>query len=177
MTKRIITEKIIIYVIILVLGITFSYGVHMKETGYTDFNGNYVKGTLEIKAENEQKYISKMESYGFEYQSAVDSYFTFKKDATISSLVKVKADFSENKITDCFFDIYFENSNNVGEILSVITDIAEGMDFEREFGFVNQLEKFNSSKETITVGNETATLELKPVDGFKGVVVSLRTGE
>lgn len=177
MTKKIITEKIIIYIIILVLGILFSYGVHMKETGYTDFDGNYVKGTLEIQAENKQKYISKMESYGFEYQSAVDSYFTFKKDATISSLVKVKVDFSENKITDCFFDIYFENSNDGNEILSVVTDIAEGIDFEKEFGFINQLEKFNLSKETVTVDNETATLELKPVDGFKGVVVSLRTAD
>lgn len=175
MTNKIIIEKIIIYVFILVLGILFSYVVHMRETGYTDFNGNYVKGTLEIQAENKQKYISKIEGYGFEYQSVADSYITFKKEATISSLVKIKADFSKNEITDCFFDIYFENSNDGGKILSVITDIAEEIDFEKEFDFTNQLEKFNSSKVTVTANGEVGVFELKPVDGFKGVVVSLRT--
>lgn len=175
MTKKIIIEKIIIYTIILILGVLCVYAIHLKETGYTDRAGNYIKGTLEIAEENKQNYIMAAEAYGFVYQDTTDSYITLKKDATISSLIKINADFYENTVKDCFFDIYFARAADYDVILKQISDIAINIDFETQFNLGEQLKKFNAEKQTLTVDTDTATLELKPVDGFSGVVISLRT--
>lgn len=176
MLKKIITEKILIYLFILAVGIAVTYGVHMKETGYTDKNGNYVKGTLEIAAEHKQRFIDEIEALGFTYTPQSDSYMTFKKDAQIGSVLKLKADFTSSgeKITDYICDVYFENSHDTLSIEEVYKKIVPDINLGAEFSIALALEEFNNTHVTITRESPNAYLDLKPIEGFDGVVVSLR---
>ncbi len=154
-----------------------SYSVHKREAGYTDKNGNYVRGTLEIAEDYRKEFIAQVEGLGFSYAESEDAYMTFKKDAQISSLVKINAEFSETGMVqkDCIFDVYFEDNTDRDGILRVISELSPGTNYMAEFGFDDMLAEFNNTKVTVQKETDLGVFALKPIDGFSGVVVSLRT--
>ncbi len=152
------------------------YATHMREQGYTDADGNFVKGTMVIAEENRQNFITEVTDMGYEFSETGDSYMTFKKDAQISSVIKVKADFSDEgvKVLDYICDIYFEDSSSIENIQSVISKVVPGLNLGAEFSIATALEEYNASHTTVTRESPSSSLELKPIEGFGGVVVGLK---
>lgn len=152
------------------------YVTRMREYGYTDKNGNYVKGTVEIAEEFKQQFITNVTDMGYEYSETSDSYMTFKKDENIASVLKVKAGFKHTgmSISDYICDIYFADSKDVENIKLVMKKLIPEINIDAEFSLAEALAEFNNSGTTVTRQGSGAHLDLKPVEHYGGVVVSIR---
>lgn len=173
--KRIIAEKVVVYLIIMLIGGLVTAGIYMREHGYTDKNGEYVKGTLEIADEHKQNLISEIENLGFKYEQTPDGYMTFKRPGQVNSAIKLDAAFTKDGavVKDFMCDIYFSNAD-VQVIQEVFKTIIPGYDIGTDMDIVSAVNLYNEKHDVIQCDGTAAHLELKPISNVRGVVASLK---
>lgn len=176
MLKKIIAEKIFIYICVMVIGLVAMYGVHIWEIGY-DKDGVHVEGYIEKAERLKKDYIEHIQGLGFTFdgKTADNVYMTFKKDGQFASVATIKAtlDGGTLNIDNYICDLYFKDSTDIDSMQVMVQSFVPGLNLSTEFIMPKLIEEFNSTHQIVESNGITTNIRLTPIEGFEGVVLHI----